>query len=77
MDSIHSVATFLSTSCQYCFCLQIYTNSSWHRFSKMFETFLKDIGPFRDDIITQLLHIHVVNDLFHHILKVLHWIEIW
>lgn len=44
----------------------------------MFETFLRDIGPFRDDSITQLLHIHVVDDLFHHILKgLLDWIEIW
>ncbi len=28
------------------FCLQNYLNSSWHRFNKVLETFLRDVGPY-------------------------------
>ncbi len=64
------------------FCLQNCLNSSWHRFNKVLETFLRDFGPYWHDSITQLLqicrlHIHDVNLSFHHIPKVLYWIEIW
>ncbi len=64
------------------FCLQNCLNSSWHRFNKVLETFLRDFGPYCHDSITQLLqicrlHIHDVNLSFHHIPKVLYWIEIW
>ncbi len=60
------------------FCL----NSLWHRFNKVLETFLRDFGPYWHDSITQLLqicrlHIHDANLPFHHIPKVLYWIEIW
>ncbi len=48
----------------------------------MLETFLRDFGPYCHDSITQLLqicrlHIHDENFPFHHIPKVLYWIEIW
>ncbi len=64
------------------FCLQNCLNSSWHRFNKVLETFLWDLCPYWHNNITQLLqicrlHIHDVNLPFHHILKVLYWIEIW
>ncbi len=64
------------------FCLQNCLNSSWLRFNKVLETFLRDFGPYWHDSITQLLqicrlHIHDVNLPFHHIPKVLYWIEIW
>ncbi len=64
------------------FCLQNCLNSSWHRFNKMLETFLRDFGPYWHDSIMQLLyicwlHIHDANLPFHHIPKVLYWIEIW
>ncbi len=64
------------------FWLQNYLNSSWHRFNKVLETFLRDFGPYWHDSITQLLqicrlHKHDVNLSFHHIPKVLYWIEIW
>ncbi len=39
------------------FCLQNCLNSSWHRFNKMLETFLRDFGPYWHDSITQLLQI--------------------
>ncbi len=63
------------------FCLQKCLNSLWHRFNKVLETFLRDFGPYWHDSITQLLqicqlHIHA-NLPFHHIPKVLYWIEIW
>ncbi len=63
------------------FCLQNF-NSSWHRFTKVLETFLRDFDPYWHDSITQLLqicrlHIHDANLPFHHIPKVLYWIEIW
>ncbi len=63
-------------------CLQSCLNSSWHRFNKVLETFLRDFGPYWHDSITQFLqicrlHIHDVNLPFHHIPKVLYWIEIW
>ncbi len=59
------------------FCLQNCLNSSWHRFNKVLETFLRDFGPYWHDSITQLLqicrlHIHDVNLPFHHIPKVLY-----
>ncbi len=62
------------------FCLQNCLNSSWHRFNKVLETFLRDVGAYRHDIITQLLqicrlHIHDVNLPFHHIPKVLYWLR--
>ncbi len=52
------------------FCLQNCLNSSWHRFNKVLETFLRDFGPYWHDSITQLLqiyrlHIHDAN--LHHI----------
>ncbi len=64
------------------FCLQNCFNSSWRRFNKVLETFLRDFGPYCHDSITQFLqicrlHIHDVNLSFHHIPKVLYWIEIW
>ncbi len=64
------------------FCLQNCLNSLWHRFNKVLETFLRDFGPYWHDSITQLLqicrlHIHDDNLSFHHIPKVLYWIEIW
>ncbi len=48
------------------FCLQNCLNSSWHRFNKVLETFLRDFGPYLHDSITQLLqicrlHIHDAN----------------
>ncbi len=63
-------------------CLQNCLNSSWHRFNKVLETFLRDFGPYWYDSITQLLqicrlHIHDVNLSFHHIPKVLYCTEIW
>ncbi len=36
------------------FCLQNCLNSSWHRFNKVLETFLRDFGPYWHDSITQL-----------------------
>ncbi len=39
------------------FCLQNCLNSSWHRFNKVLETFLRDFGPYWHDSITQLLQI--------------------
>ncbi len=76
-DYIHSLATLLGTPC-----LQNCLNSSWHRFNEVFETFLRDFGSYCHDSITQLLqicrlHIHDENLSFHHIPKVLYWIEIW
>ncbi len=64
------------------FCLQNCLNSSWHRFNKVLETLLRDFGPYWHDSITQLLqicrlHIHDENLSFHHIPKMLYWIEIW
>ncbi len=64
------------------FCLQNCFNSSWHRLNKVLETLLRDFGPYWHDSITQLLqicrlHIHDANLSFHHIPKVLYWIEIW
>ncbi len=64
------------------FCLQKCLNSSWHIFNKVLEIFLRDFGPYRHDSIMQLLqicrlHIHDANLPFHHIPKVLYWIEIW
>ncbi len=64
------------------FCLQNCLNYSWHRFNKVLETLLRDFGPYWHDSITQLLqicrlHIHDANLPFHHIPKVLYWIEIW
>ncbi len=64
------------------FCLQNCLNSLWHRFNKVLETFLRDFDPYWHDSITQLLqicrlHIHDANFPFHHIAKVLYWIEIW
>ncbi len=52
------------------------------RFNKMLETLLRDFGPYCHDSITQLLqicrlHIHDENLPFHHIPKMLYWIEIW
>ncbi len=32
-------------------------NSSWHRFNKVLETFLRDFGSYCHDSITQLLQI--------------------
>ncbi len=62
------------------FCLQNCLNSSWHRFNKVLETFLRDFGPYCHDRITQLLqicrlHIHDVNLSFHHIPNVLYWLR--
>ncbi len=65
------------------FSLQNCLNSSdgcWKH--KVLEAFLKDVGPYRQDSIMQLLqicrlHIHDVNLSFHHIPRVLYWIEIW
>ncbi len=37
------------------FCLQNCLNSLWHRFNKVLETVLRDIGPYWHDNITQLL----------------------
>ncbi len=64
------------------FSLQNCLNSSWHKFNKVLETFLRDVGPYWHESITQLLqiyqlHIHDVNLPFLHIPKVLYWIEIW
>lgn len=63
------------------FCLQNCLNPSWHG-NKVLETFLREFGPYWYDSITQLLqicrlHTHDANLLFHHIPKVLYWIEIW
>ncbi len=64
------------------FCLQNCLHSSWHRFNKVLETFLRDFGPYWHNSVMQLLqicrlHIHDANLPFHHIPKVLCWIEIW
>ena len=64
------------------FCLQNCLNSSRDTFNKVLETFLRDFGPYWHDSITQLLqicrlHIYDANLPFHHISKVLYWIEIW
>ncbi len=82
---IHSLDTLLGTLASTGldpFCLQNCLNSSWHRFNKVLETFLRDFGLYWYDNITQLLQIchlliHDVNLSFHHIPKVLYWIEIW
>ncbi len=60
------------------FCLQNCLNSSWHRFNKVSETFLRDFVPYWHDSIMQLrlicrLHIHDANLPCHHIPKVLYW----
>ncbi len=39
------------------FCLQNCLNSSWHRFKKVLETFLRDFGPYWHESITRLLQI--------------------
>ncbi len=70
------------TSSAFIFCLQNCLIYSWHRFNKVLQTFLRDFGPYLHDSITQLLqicrlHIHDANLPFHHIPKVLYWIEIW
>ncbi len=62
------------------FCLQNCLNSSWHRFNKVMETFLRDFCMYWQDIITQLLqicrlHIYDVNLPFHHIPKLLYWLR--
>ncbi len=64
------------------FCLQNCLNYSWHRLNTVLKTFLRNVGPYWHDSITQLLqicrlHIHDANLPFHHIPKVLCWIEIW
>ncbi len=64
------------------FCLQNCLNSSWHRFNKVLETFLRGSAPYWHDSITQLLqirrlHIHDANLPFQHIPKMLYWTEIW
>ncbi len=48
------------------FCLQNCLNSSWHRFNKVLETFLRDFCPYWHDSIMQFLqicrlHIHEAN----------------
>ncbi len=63
------------------FCIQNCLHSLWHRFNKVLETFLRDFGPYWHDSITQFLqicrlHIHDANLPFHHIPKMLYWIEI-
>ncbi len=62
------------------FCLQNCLYSSWHRFNKVLETFLRDCGSYWHDRITQLLqncwlHIHDANLPFHHIPKELYWLR--
>ncbi len=81
---IHSLDTLLGTPCWYRVgpLLSSELNSSWHRFNKVLETFLRDFGPYWHDSITQLLQIcrlviHDENLSFLHIPKVLYWIEIW
>ncbi len=82
---IHSLATLLGAALVpgwTPFCLQNCLNSSLHRLNKVLEAFVRDFGPYWHDSITQLLqicrlHIHDVNLPFHHIPKVLYWIEIW
>ena len=64
------------------FCLQNCFNYSRHTLNKVLETFLGDFAPCWHDSITQLLqicwlHIYDANLPFHHIPKVLCWIEIW
>ncbi len=59
------------------FCLQNCFKSSWHRFNKVLEKFLRDFGPYWHDSIAQLLqicrlHIHNANLPFHHIPNVLY-----
>lgn len=54
-------------------------NYLWHRLRGMLETLLRDLI---DDRIKQMLqiggrHLQDGNIPLHHILKVLHWIEIW
>lgn len=51
-------------------------------FNQVLETFLWDFGAHGHDHVTQILkicwlHIHGVNPFFHHITKMLDWIEIW
>lgn len=54
-----------------------------HRFNKRAGNILPEIfGPYRHDRITQLLqicqlHVHDENLIFHHIPKLVYWIEIW
>lgn len=62
------------------FCLKNCLNSSHHTFTKVLETFLRDLISCCHDSITYLLqmcqlHIYDVNLLFYHILKVIYWIE--
>lgn len=54
-----------------------------HRFNKRAGNILPEIfGPYRHDRITQLLqicqlHVNDENLIFHHIPKLVYWIEIW
>ncbi len=83
---IDSLATLLGTPCYYRveppFAFRTALILLWHRFNKVLETFPRDFGPYWHDSITQLLqicrlHIHDANLSFHHIPKVVYWIEIW
>ncbi len=78
----HFIRYTLLVPCWTHFSFSDWLNSSWHRFNKVLETFLRDFSPYWHDSITQLLqicrlHIHDVNLPFHQIPKVLYWIKIW
>lgn len=47
------------------FCPQNCINSLWHRFKKLLETYLRDVGPYLLDIITQVLQMFWLHIQFH------------
>lgn len=57
--------TTYNVACACLFSLQNSLNTSWHRFSKMLDAYLRKFGPHQHDSMTQLLHIHGANLQFH------------
>lgn len=57
--------TTYNVACACLFSLQNSLNTSWYRFSKMLEAYLRNSGPHQHDSMTQLLHIHEANLQFH------------
>jgi len=51
-------------------------NCMWHWFNKVLKAFFRNVGPYWSDSILQLMEIRV-RVPFHHIPKMLYWVEIW
>jgi len=57
-------------------------NSTWHWFNKVLKALFTNVGPYWQDSILQLMEINGVHIQgtklpFHHIPKMLYWVEIW